>query len=680
MNFFINKIFEFGNFFIKFLIVFMSFLLVSCGPPVYKNLTLLKNYDDNIKYAKAVVGENGAPSVEDIVGERFFNLFILSPKGGTYTFDNKTYQHRATITQNSDGTFKLKTSPIQFGGMPLAPIFEFPQLQLVKLENGVYSFVALKPGNGVFFSLPNSAYPLGYPMANYKNIKLVHAGTEILVVKENGKKRTMIKFALDFKEDVKTLPNGYLNIQAVITKETPGFKDFSDEDIKKLNDFNYRLLVASTASGMGTQMRGAAGTHCDYRIEFQGYRLKYTGIKTRPYLFNKTQSKFKRLQKNKICDYPTHLKGLFLDLNYKPVKDVEVTILDKDNEIPLINSTKTIKTNANGEFEISSKEFPELDGNVFRGFVRIKFKYTLNGQEYISYYPRSTTYADSEILRMQPNGYTNITAEMPDTSIRVKPSTFGGGISGNHNVFLYKADDKTQPFKTQKLKRSLAVLGEDRVNGLYDYTAIFKDLEPGKYLVRLETNDSKKDFWYTGKDVLNSNNVISAPNKIKDAAIIELKKDEKLTVKPTLAKELTTSLRFMPYISQPSVAGVVYMYEHILQDSQGEKLGSLSNNYTYYRNLIVGSKYKLGIRRKKCVRVNYLCDASFSKTQWLKELRVEHAKYDLSHILMTLDEAQAKEFEYIYLPEDHNYKDKKYPGVFRVNNVHAFVIQYDPSL
>lgn len=685
MSFFFKTIFLLlkrlfkSKLFSRYMLIFISLSLVNCGPPVYKNLTLLKTYDDNIKYVNAIAGKNGAPAVEDIVGERFFNLFVLSPKGNSFIYENKTYQHRAKISQNSDGTFKLITSPIQFGAMPLAPIFEFSKLRLVKLENGTYSFVAKTPGTGVFFSLPNSAYPYGYPMANYKNIKFLHAGTEIQIVTANGKKYTMLKFAFELNQDIKTLPNGYLNIQAIINKNTPGFKDFSDKDIKKLNDLNARLLTATTRNKMGTQMRAAAGTHCDYRIEFQGYRLKYTGIKTRPYLFNKSQSKFKRLARTRVCDYETHLSGIFLDLDYKPIANAKITILDKKNQTPILNTSTPLKTNVRGEFKISSKDYPQLKGEFFRGFVKLMFEYEVGGVQMRSYYPKSTTYEDSEVLKMQPNGYTNIIAEMPDTSIRVKPISFGGGISGNHIVKLYK-DTNDNLIKTQQLTRSLAVKGSDKSSNFYDYTTTFKNLNPGKYFIELKTNDSNKSFWYIGKDALNTNNIIKAPNNRTDAAPIMLKKDAKLTISPTLAKELTTNIMQIPYLGQHNIPGAVYDYKIMLIDSNDEILESLSDNYIYYRNVILGSDFKLSIKRRKCIRKDYQC-SSFGKTQWLKHLKIiPVGNYSFSTIKMTLNKSEARKFTPIYLSDDHDYKDEEYPGYFNRKNTHGFLIRHDPHL
>lgn len=679
------------------LLIAISFLLLSCGPPEYKNLTLLKNYSDDLKYTKVNPGENGAPLLEDIVGERFYNLFILRQERNAYTYSNKTYEFRATITKNSDNSFKIKTGPIRFGSMPIAPVFEFSRVSLVKLENGAYSFVALVPGTGTFRSLPTETNPEGFIIVNYDNIKLVYAGTEIAVVKNKttGKKQTVIKFSLDFKQEIKTLPSGWLNVQEVVTKDTKGFENASEDAIYNFNSYNKNLILA--AREMATSMKGAAGTHCDYRIEFQGYRLKYTGIKTRPYLFNFNQAKFKRLPKTKICARDTTLKGKFLSLDYRGLADVEVVALDAKTNQPLLNSQGmpiSATTNATGTFEISSKN--KSQDSFKGGFFKLRFKYKdSNNTVKYSYYPSETNInKKSTLIKMSPNSILlNLNAQKPSTSIRVKPLAFGLGITGNHKVFLYKNTPGDTSPKEQVLQRNLAVDGSDRTNGYYDYTVTFKNLEAGTYYIKIQAIDINQDFWYIGTDKAGNPKIINSTNTSAEAAPIIIEKDQKLKIYPTLGASLITqfSSSYGKFTVTSNYSGLYYDYRAEYLDINNNPIYP-TGNWGNFRNIIAGTSYKVRVKRRICTNYIYVEDKEANRQdikyinclnwgdyQWVEQALVYgHLNYKVS---MTKNPSQAKIFKLNSIEAGAiSTPDKPLTGVGGNLNAHLIVYGYNENL
>lgn len=686
-----NLLYKSVGFFKLVLIGCLGFLLISCGPPEYKNLTLLKNYSDDMKYTKAVAGKDGAPALEDIEGERFYNLFILRADRTGYTFPNKTYQFRATISQNPDSTFKIKTSPINFSdSMPIQPIFEFSQVDLVKLENGAYSFVAKKPGTGVFRTVATQTNPEGFVAVRYDDIKLIYAGTEIKVVKDDaGKKTTMVKFSLDFKQDIKIMSNGWLNVQEVVTNATKGFENASEDEIYQFNMQNKNLITA--ARQMASSMKGAAGTHCDYRIEFQGYRLKYTGIKTRPYLFNKETSKYKRLPRVKVCDRYTILHGTFLDPDYKGVADVVVSVLDPTTNqlIDLQNSENAsitqIKTDKDGKFVISSKYYKNFTG----GFLKLKFEYEQGGVTKTSYYPSETDVnKKSTVFKMTPNSEVrNLIAQIPDTSIRVKPLAGGLGITGYHHIYLYK-DSPEDPNPTKLiLERKPAIEGSDRARSYQDYTATFKNLNPGKYYLKMHAKGINKDFWYTGTDSIGNVNIIKQPNTPQDAAAINLEKDQKLKIYPTFAENLVTQAGFIRVGYNDNlyhtISGFRYDYKSTLYDEENNEVYLTGS---YYRNLLAGTKYTLGVKRRICTDFIYIDGPlnsqimknincrNWGDEQWVKELNI-YEFYNFE-VYMTANKSEAKVFLFDYvLPNSESTLEKPLSL-----GMHAIIPGYDESL
>lgn len=644
-----------------------------------------------MKYTKASPGKDGAPNLDDIVGERFYNLFILQAERNNYSYSNKTYQFRATISQNANKTFKIKTSPINFSdSMPIQPVFEFAEVDLVKLENGAYSFVARKAGTGVFRTVATNTNPEGFVAVRYDDIKLIYAGTEIKVVEKDGKKQSMIKFALDFKQDIKVLPSGWLNVQEVVTTETKGFENADEDAIYAFNNQNKNLILA--ARQMASSMKGAAGTHCDYRIEFQGYRLKYTGIKTRPYLFNKAESKYKRLPRTKVCDRHTSLKGSFLSSDYQGIKDVKVSLLDAKTHRNILDANSApIITDANGEFFISSEKYPNFNG----GFIKIKFEYkdANSGEAKTSYYPsESDINKKNTIFKMTPNSQVrDLLAQIPDTSIRVKPLGLGNlGISGNHSIYLYKDSTDDPNPKEQKLVRKPAIEGSDRNRNYKDYTATFDKLEAGTYYIKMHIKDTNQNFWYQGTDEVGNIKIITGANQATDAAPIEIRKDQKLWIYPRLDSSLVTYVSFIGFAydtfgtKHHPTAGFIYDYDSDLYQSNDE---IIYRTGSYYRNIISGTKYKIGVKRRICTDTRlidapeensqvyqYLDCKKWSKEQWVKDMKIyDYSKYK---VIMTPNKSEAKIFTFNALTED----SVSTPDNYIYQKAHALVADYDESL
>lgn len=690
-----NLLYKSVGFFKLVLIGCLGFLLISCGPPEYKNLTLLKNYSDDMKYTKAVAGKDGAPALEDIEGERFYNLFILRADRTGYTFPNKTYQFRATISQNPDSTFKIKTSPINFSdSMPIQPIFEFSQVDLVKLENGAYSFVAKKPGTGVFRTVATQTNPEGFVAVRYDDIKLIYAGTEIKVVKDDaGKKTTMVKFSLDFKQDITEMKNGWLNVQEVVTNSTKGFENATYDEIYQFNTQNKNLILA--ARQMASSMKGAAGTHCDYRIEFQGYRLKYTGIKTRPYLFNKEESKYKRLPRVKVCDSYTILHGTFLDPDYKGVADVVVSVLDPTTNQPIdLQNSKDasntqIKTDKDGKFVISSKDYKNFTG----GFLKLKFEYKQGGAIKTSYYPSETDVTKkSTVFKMTPNSEVrNLIAQIPDTSIRVKPLAGGLGITGYHDIYLYKDSPQDKNPIKLTLERKPAIEGRDRANSYQDYTATFKNLSPGKYYLKMHAKGIDKDFWYTGTDSIGNVNIFKQPNTPQDAAEINLEKDQKLKIYPTFDVSLVTQAKstfdYWRLQELNKLKGASYQFDEQLLDEDDNIVYATGGSY---RNLLVDTKYKIRVRRRTCTDGHYVSNTwggqsftyfncgDWGNFQWVKESLVFGNNYKIK---MTNDKNKSKIHKLDFIePNSISTPERPLGGIGSGSSYHLMVYDFDELL